>query len=164
MSRRAEAADRPAHRIAVEVVVLRAGSAAGAGGLAYRRQVAALAPGGDPDRAAAARVGGDIAVLHSTSWRRDPAWGLLLTYVALPDPRAADTPAVPLAPVGIAVGPDPLRPTPAAVTADQVAAHAVRHLALLRHTDPVVAAALGAHPALAAAIAAADPAPAGRIG
>lgn len=159
MSGKRKPVERPAHRVAVEVIVLRAAP----GGLAYRRRVAALVPDTDPDRAAADLVGGGVAVLHSTSWRRDPAWGLLLTYVALPDPRAADTPAVPLAGDGVAVGPDPVRPTPAAVTVDHVAAHAVRHLALLRYTDPVVAAALDHDPAMAAAIAATDPAAAGQL-
>lgn len=159
MSRRRKPVDRPAHRVAVEVIVLRATAA----GPAYRRRVAALVPDGDPDRAAAALVGGPVSVLHSTSWRSDPAWGLLLTYAALPDPRTEDA-AVPLGNTAIATGRDSNRPTPATVTVDQVAAHAVRHLALLRHTDPVVAAALDGHPALAVAVAATDPVAAGQLG
>lgn len=159
MSRRRRSVDRPAHRVSVEVIALRTT----AGGLAYRRRVAPLEPDADPDRAAAVLAGGEPAVLHSTSWRSDPARGLLLTYAALPDPRPQDA-AVPLPDTVIATGGGPGRPTPAIVAVDQVAVHAVRHLALLRHTDPVVAGALRAHLALDEAIAAADAAPAGQLG
>lgn len=158
MSRRRKPVDRRSHRVSVEVIVLRATAA----GLAYRRRVAPLEPDADPDRAATVLVGGEPAVLHSTSWRRDPAGCLLLTYAALPDPRPEHA-AVPLVDTVIAVGQDPRRPSPAVVGVDQVAAHAVRHLELLRRTDPVVAAALGAHPALEVAVAAAEPAPAGQL-
>ena len=158
MSRR-RPADRPTHRVSVEVIALRATPA----GLAYRRRVAPLAPDADPDEAAAVLAGGNPAVLHSTSWRRDPARGLLLTYAALPDPRP-DEAAFPLPDAGIATGPDARRPSPAVVGVDQVAAHAVRHLALLRHNDPVVADALRRHPALDTAIAGAHAAPAGQLG
>lgn len=147
------------HPVAVEVLVLRAAPA-----LAYRRQVAGLAADAGPDGAAEALAGGPVGLLHSTSWRWDAAWGLVLTYIAVPDPRADSTAAVPLPDLTVAAGTDPLRPASEAVTVDQVAAHAVRHLALLRHTDPVVAAALAADPALDAAIAAAAPQPAGRFG
>lgn len=159
MARRRKPVDRPAHRVAVEVLALRGDP------LAYRRRIAALQPESLPDDAAAALLGGlpRDGVLHSTSWRRDPAWGLVLTYVALPDERAADTPAVPLGDLAVTSGQDPLSPSPAAVSVDQVAAHAVRHLALLRHTDGPVADALGRHPALDAAIAAVDPLPAGQL-
>ena len=149
------------HRVAVEVIVLRA---APAGGLAYRRQVSALAPDGDPDGAASSLAGGVPAVglLHSTSWRRDPAWGLLLTYVALPDQQDTNG-AVPLDRLAVAVGCDARTPSPPAVTVDEVAAHAIRHLALLRRTDSAVAGALAGHPALDTAISAADPLPAGQL-
>lgn len=157
---RTPAGDRPGHRVAVEVIVLRVTAT----GPAYRRRVAALDPDAEPDGAAAALVGGEVAVLHSTSWRRDPVWGLLLTYAALPDPLAADAAAVPLPHLGLAAGADPVRPTPGSVTVHQVAAHALRHLALLRHTDLVVATALAAHPGCDAAVAAAAPVPAGRLG
>lgn len=147
---------RDGHPVAVEVIVLRRGPA-------YRRRVAALPAGRDPEELAA-ELAGDVELLHSTSWRWDAAWGLLLTYAALPDPDPAGTPAVPLTDLTVAAGTDPLRPAPAGVAVDRVAAHAVRHLALLRRTDPVVAGVLTGHPDLDAEIAAADPVPAGRTG
>lgn len=134
------------------------------GGLAYRRRVAALEPDRDPEQAVVALVGcPSDGVLHSTSWRRDEAWGLVLTYVVLPDPRPDETPAVPLGVIEPARGDDALHPAPASITVDQVAAHAVRHLALLRRTDPVVAAALCRHAELDAAVVAAEPHPAGQL-
>ena len=80
---------------------------------------------------------------------------------------AADTKAVPLRDVAVAVGPDALPPSSAVVAVDRVAVHAVRHLALLRHTDSVVAAVLGAQRELDRAVGAVEPVgpvPAGRIG
>lgn len=149
------------HRVAVEVLALRVGRS----GLSYRRRIVALRPEQAPDRAAAGLLGGAPrgGVLHSTSWRRDPAWGLVLTYVALPDERTDNTPTVPLDDLGIAVGLTAVSPSPSSVSVDQVAAHAVRHLALLRHTDAAVAGALARHPGLDAAIAAADPLPAAQL-
>lgn len=162
MARRRRPVDRPAHRVAVEVLALRAGPGSG---LSYRRRIATLQPDGLPDDAAAALLGRSLegGVLHSTSWRRDPAWGLVLTYVAVPDEHAADTSAVPIEDLVVAAGGDPVAPSPAAVSVDQVVAHAVRHLALLRHTDAAIADVLSRHPALDATISAADPLPAGQF-
>jgi hypothetical protein len=80
-------------------------------------------------------------LLHSTSWRVDGT-AVVLTYVALPDPRPdAEAVAVPLD--GMVVGAGPLLPSPVTVDVGAVAAHACRHLALLAATDPD--AALSAH-------------------
>jgi hypothetical protein len=61
----------------------------------------------------------------------------VLTYAALPDPDPAGAAPVPID--GGTPSDDPLAPSPARITAGDVASHACRHLAYLRHTDPVVA-------------------------
>ncbi len=104
---------------------------------------------------------GQIDVLHSTSWRF-AAGRIVLTYVALPDPDPRE--AVPLAPnTDVATGEDPLSPSPVTVELDAVAAHACRHLAFLRHTDPVIAAAASRKPGLWALISAFQPDVAGAV-
>ena len=86
-------------------------------------------------------------IVHSTSWRYDPAQqALVLTYlVVLPSAVAERWLAEGAAATAIgehqpARG-DRLRP-PRAVSPKQVLAHALDHLALLAVTDPAVAAAL----------------------
>lgn len=120
----------------VETVLLSAGH----GQLWFRVQRADRG-GADPD-AVARRLAGlgpsdPAGLLHSTSWRFD-AGRIVLTYVALPDPA----PGPCLRPVPLLVkasSAGPLAPSPGSVSVDDVAAHACRHLAYLRHTDPVVA-------------------------
>ncbi|GAA1642349.1 hypothetical protein GCM10009828_083800 [Actinoplanes couchii] len=100
-----------------------------------------------PDEVARRLAGsGQVDVLHSTSWRFE-AGRIVLTYVALPDPDPHD--ATDLDPAtGIVSGDDPLSPSPAHVERTAVAAHACRHLAFLRHTDPLVAGAALRQPRL----------------
>jgi hypothetical protein len=121
-------------------------------GVRYRMRTAPLASGRYPDDLArdlagfGAGLNGDpTGLLHSTSWRfqRDR---VVLTYAALPDPDPAG--AVPVPADGGATSDDPLAPAPARIRAGDIAAHACRHLAYLRHTDPVVAECADAAPPL----------------
>jgi len=115
----------------VEVVLLSARH----GALRYRVRRQGL-DARTPDAVAGELAGGpDAELLHSTSWRFEDG-RVVLTYVALPDPRPAG--AVPLAPVDPPAGTDPLRPCPSTVDRASVAAHACRHLAFLWRTDPLV--------------------------
>lgn len=82
------------------------------------------------------------SVVHSTSWRFDPAhFALVLSYLAIL-PSAGRSPAgfdaQPLA----AVEPLARNGRPRAVEPADVLVHGLRHFALLRVTDPVVASAL----------------------
>ncbi len=115
------------------------------GHLTYRTAHQALLGTEHPDSTARRLAGlttnepDDGRMLHSTSWRF-AAGRIILTYAALPDPEPAT--ASPLGPPApLAMGTDPLTPSPPAVDAADVVGHACRHLAFLRHTDPVVAAA-----------------------
>lgn len=115
--------------------------------LTYRVSQHRLTGDVHPDVVARRLAGsGQVDVLHSTSWRFE-AGRILLTYVALPDPDPRD--AVTLDPSAeIAAGEDPLSPSPERIERSAVAAHACRHLAFLRHTDPVVASAASLQPRL----------------
>ncbi|GAA0917654.1 hypothetical protein [Virgisporangium aurantiacum] len=129
----------------VEVVLL---SADPSSVLRYRMRAAGLTGGRHPDEVAreVAGVDGDPAgLLHSTSWRfqRDR---VVLTYAALPDVYPAG--AVPVPADGGATSDDPLAPAPARIRPGDVAAHACRHLAYLRHIDPLVADRAGTAPHL----------------
>ena len=105
--------------------------------------------------------GPDGRLVHSTSWRF--ATGrIVLTYAALPDPHPAGATILPPA-APIAIGSDPLAPSPPAVAAADVVSHACRHLAFLHRTDPVVAAASRRHPRLWDLLDAYRPAVAGLI-
>jgi hypothetical protein len=131
--------------------------------LRYRTRTAVLDGGRHPDEVARdlAGLGGDRAgLLHSTSWRfqRDR---VVLTYAALPDPDPAGAVAVPVD--GGATSDDPLAPAPLRIGAGDVAAHACRHLAYLRHTDPLVAERAGTAPGLWRLIAAFTPTVAGLL-
>ncbi|MFK3984405.1 hypothetical protein ACI2K4_29030 [Micromonospora sp. NPDC050397] len=99
---------------------------------AVARSLAEL-PSGHPD-----------GLLHSTSWRFADRH-LIVTYVALPDPRpgAATTPVAPAPVLG---SDDPLAPSPTEIRPLDVAVHACRHLAFLRQTDATVATAAAAAP------------------
>ena len=120
----------------VETVLLSVGH----GRLWYRVRQADLGTAA-PDEVAR-RLSGLVAsdaagLLHSTSWRF-AAGRVVLTYVALPDPaRGPCLRPVPL--VSRCASAGPLAPSPESVSTDDVAAHACRHLAYLRHTDPLVA-------------------------
>jgi len=101
-------------------------------------------------------------LLHSTSWRHERADHLVLTYACCPDPRP-DLPARPLRDRVLAHGAGPASPSPDAPRTDQVAAHAVRHLAFLLHTDPTVRQVIESVPGLAAILDTWSPAPAGQL-
>jgi len=129
----------PGVRARVETVLL---SARG-GRLCFRTVSRPLGDGEHPDACARSLAGPGVALLHSTSWRHT-ADGIVLTYVALPD-RDLTVTVEPVLDLPATRGPDPLTPSPAVVRPVDVAAHACRHLAFLRHTDPQVAgAAIGA--------------------
>ena len=100
------------------------------------------------------------AALHSTSWRYADE-GVVLTYVALPDPRPLGTRAVVLD--AMVTGTGPLTPSPVALDLGAVAAHACRHLALLVTTDGDVALAAREMPGLWDLITKLPPAVAGGI-
>jgi hypothetical protein len=121
----------------VETVLLSVRS----GRLCFRTVSGLLGTGEDPDACARSLAGRGVRLLHSTSWRYTGS-GLVLTYVALPDPDPAP-PARPVPDRPPPPGADPLTPTPPAVGPADVAAHACRHLAFLRHTDAHVSSAEG---------------------
>ena len=130
----------------VEVVLLSATS----GGLRYRMRTATLAGRRHPDDVARDLAGladEPAGLLHSTSWRFHRN-RVVLTYAALPDPDPDPHRAAPVPAGGCAPSDDPLAPAPGRVTAGDVAVHACRHLAYLRHTDPLVAGRAPAAPAL----------------
>jgi hypothetical protein len=137
----------PAAGTVVEVVLL---SATVAGALRYRMRTRTLAGRRHPDDVArdlAGLAGDPTGLLHSTSWRFHRN-RVVLTYAALPDPDPDQAGAAPVRAEGATTSGDPLAPTPARITADDVAVHACRHLAYLRHTDPVVAGRAAAAPDL----------------
>lgn len=139
------------------------------GGFSFRRELAALHRADRPDDAvrrlagaeapAVAALGGAARseapyLVHSTSWRATEEGQIVLTYVVHPDPEPARPGAVPLEePRLLARGADAGHPAPVGLRLQQVAAHALRHVAFLARTDPVVAAHLGAHPGAGAALA-----------
>src|SRR6266496_2556195 len=124
------------HRVHVEVILLRTDE----DGRLWFRVLRGSLDSDHPDACArrlAALPDGGPALLHSTSWRYDPCGGVVLTYVAAPESRPELT-ARPLAEAMIAASAGPGEPTPPRVGLRNVAAHGVRHLALLLRTDPVV--------------------------
>ncbi|MQA85304.1 MAG: hypothetical protein GEV03_11930 [Streptosporangiales bacterium] len=88
--------------------------------------------------------------------------GLVLTYVALPDPRPHEATAT-IEPTRLAVVGRPLSPSPASLDFTAVATHACRHLALLLDTDPVAARAAHEEPELWMLLADLSAAPAGAL-
>ena len=86
----------------------------------------------------------------------------MLTFAVLPDPDPA-APAAPLRIGEIARGNHAARPAPPIIATENVAAHAVRHLALIAQTDPVVAKALESHPCLQTRLGRCAPVPAGEL-
>lgn len=124
----------------------------------YRHSAGPLSAHAAPDDAARRLAGLDNAanpatVLHSTSWRYDPGGHVVLTYAVLPDPDPT-APATLLDSNEIARGSHPGRPAPDHIVGANVVAHAIRHLAQLVDTDPVVAAALRRDHVVAASLAA----------
>jgi len=129
--------------------------------LRFRTRRQALPSGAHPDAVARSLTGLTGGLLHSTSWRF-AGGSVILTYAGLPDPEPADAlPLDPWRPLPYAV--DPLAPALDHVSAEDVAAHACRHLAYLRRTDPVVALASDDAPLLWDLIAGLAPAMAGLL-
>ncbi len=122
-------------------------------------RIATLPGKGESPDAAARRISGDT-VVHSTSWRYRPEGQVVLTFAVCPDPAPDSGSASPV--LRTTVGLSPGRPVPRHMEIGHVAAHAVRHLAFLLGTDPVVGAALARTPRIAAALREIDPAPAGQ--
>ena len=132
--------------VLVEVLLLRHDPAEG---FAYRRLITALAGRARPDdtarRLALLAEDDDAHLVHSTSWRATDDGRIVLTYLVHPDP-APNLPGIPLPdPHAVARSPKPGHPAPPDLHPRHVAAHAVRHLAFLARTDPVVATHLAAH-------------------
>ena len=137
----------PVRPVVVEVVVLRA---VPQDGLAYRWVRGGLLPDEDPVRAVR-RLAGAGGWVHSTSWRYTGEGHVVLTFAMAPEPEEW-RPAKPLAGVEIARGAAPDRPAPDVISTEQVAAHAVRHLAFLAAHDPEAMGFLAGHPSMARAL------------
>ncbi|MEV4748904.1 hypothetical protein AB0K21_21205 [Streptosporangium sp. NPDC049248] len=138
--------------VSVEILLLRVDPA---GAWHYRHIVTSLNKGESPDQAVR-RVGGLTAeatstVVHSTSWRYQPEGQVVLTYAVCPDP-AAHLPAIALTHFRLARGATSSAPSPEHLQIENVVTHALRHLAFLMLTDPVVGEALTRDPALAAGL------------
>ncbi|MGR8007601.1 hypothetical protein [Streptomyces hypolithicus] len=125
-------------------------------GFAYRRLLAPLGHRARPD-AAARRLalleerddgddGDDGHIVHSTSWRATAEGQIILTYVVHPDPDPGRASRAVPDPLDVARAERPGYPEPRDLTVDQVAAHAIRHLAFLGRTDPAIAARLASRP------------------
>jgi len=130
--------------VVVEVLFLRVHGPEKAS-LEYRSCRSPLTGSSVPDDLAlqacgAGGAGGEVSVVHSTSWRYEPGVGVVLTYVAVPDPEPG-APAVELLAPTVVCSEDAVRPQPPGLHGHHVAAHAVRHLSELVHRDPTVAAA-----------------------
>ena len=149
--------------VVVEVIVLRV---SGDGGLAFRVLTGGLSGDRHPDAIARELLGlshdTQEYLLHSTSWRHEPAGQVLLTYACCPDPRP-DLAAVPLPGTALARGSGPASPSPGRLRIEQVAAHAVRHLAFLQHTDTTARQVIESVPGLPGILASRRPAPAGQL-
>ncbi|MCG5219426.1 hypothetical protein [Streptosporangium sp. KLBMP 9127] len=147
--------------VTVEALVLRADHG---GGWAYRRLVTTPQRGESPDEAARrlSGVAGSSNVVHSTSWRYRPEGQVVLTYAICPDP-APELPATGLPRLDIARGSSASAPSPEDLGVPNVVAHAIRHLAFLMDTDPIVREALREVPEIAAALDGLSLAPAGRF-
>jgi hypothetical protein len=137
------------HEVQIEVMLLSISE----GQLRWRTVRDDLPAGCAPDVRARqlAGLGADVptaTVVHSTSWRPTPD-GLILTYAVLPDPEPAAGTAQPVpTSANVAWSADAAAPTPAVVASEHVLAHALRHLSMVARTNPVVIAAVEAHPML----------------
>jgi len=137
---------RPQRQVDLEVLRLALG---GDDRLTWEVRRVPLGPG-HPDQEALG-LAGEVpgAVLHSTSWRDDDGV-LVLTYaVVLPLGAAL---SAPLLEPSVVCSSDPRRPSPPVLHVHHVVAHAVRHLSDLLRRDPVVIAALAAHPEVVRAL------------
>lgn len=81
------------------------------------------------------------AVVHSTSWRYEGE-RLVLSYLAALPPLACAPPGFVFVPVGCAVGGSVRSSDPAAIPVMDVLTHGLRHLAMLRVSDPAIGEAL----------------------
>ncbi|GAA0434085.1 hypothetical protein Acor_08420 [Acrocarpospora corrugata] len=139
-------------QVSVEVLPIRVDAA---GTWRYRHLVTRLGASESPDQAARRGAGvqaGDAStVVHSTSWRYRPQGQIVLTYVVCPDPFPY-LPGTELESFRLARGSGPASPSPEHVDLDNVAAHALRHLAYLLDHDPVVGAALAGDVVVARAL------------
>ncbi|TDC78000.1 hypothetical protein [Actinomadura sp. 7K507] len=149
--------------VVVEVIALRVTAD---GGLAFRALTGELGGARHPDAVARDLLAlpRDTAahLLHSTSWRHEPAGRVVLTYACCPDPRP-DLAAVPLTGRTLARGDAPASPSPDRPRTAQVAAHAVRHLEFLRHTDATARQVIESVPGLPGILASWSPVPAGQL-
>jgi hypothetical protein len=155
----------PRRVVVIEVFLLRCGPD---GTLAFRQAWGWLDAAETPDDAAV-RIGlpraqGSLraGALHSTSWRQGANGSIVLTYAVAPDPEP-DLAAVALSSLRLAYGPSAGQPSPARVSAEQVAAHAVQHLAMVADTNPQVHEALSADGDFIRALAAAPRSTAGQL-
>ncbi|MBT2487193.1 hypothetical protein J7E96_01280 [Streptomyces sp. ISL-96] len=150
--------------VLVEALLLRHDPAEG---FAYRRLITALRYRPDPDqtvrRLALLDEGDDRHIVHSTSWRATHDGHIVLTYLVHPDPDPRRPGTTLPDPHDIACSPRPGHPAPTDLSLDQVAAHAVRHLAFLGRTDPAIAAHLEPRPHLRHALDTVPGVPAGQL-
>jgi hypothetical protein len=149
----------PTTRVAVEVFsVALAGEK-----VVFARREGALRAGANPDGRARDLAAGDIALIHSTSWRWEKDGRIVLTYLAWAKDGSLTDGARPLPALAPPSRTDPLHPRPAEIRDLDPLAHGLRHLAFLLRTsrDGAVAAALG--PRAAEALAKLEPAVAGEL-
>ena len=131
-----EAVDRTPARAALEVLLF---SVDDAGRLVYRRCEGSLYADEQVDEAALAAAGlaADHEGIwnHSTSWHRDDAGNIVLTYAVLidPDPSAGELRVVPLENTNDR-SESALSPSPTDLSVDIIARHAAEHLAFLLAT------------------------------
>ena len=127
------------------------------GTLKWRRTEGIIYKDEKPDEAALRAALSELkadefnGLCHSTSWRfsEQEGGGIVLTYAILPDPHAeGDAEAQDLCGTVVSACIDPLRPAPPNIQADQVAAHAIMHLAELSRRDPTVQAQVRNRPEL----------------
>ena len=135
-------APAPATRVAVEVFSVGPGPD---DGLVFIRQEGDLRDGANPDGRARALSHGEVALIHSTSWRWQPDRRIVLTYLAWTNENTLGKEARKPPSLTPPTPPDPLHPRPAEIADLDPLAHGLRHLAFLLRTsrDGAVAGALG---------------------
>jgi len=129
-------------RVAVEVFSVGLGPD---DGLLFARREGDLRDGANPDGRARALSTGDVALIHSTSWRWEPDGRIVLTYLAWAKEGTLGAGTRKLPALTPPASPDPLHPRPVEIAEVDPLAHGLRHLTFLLHTsrDGAVAAALG---------------------